>query len=47
LKIYKREQAGFAKVTFGEPGGTVPELLFEKKGLVPALQQLLVSCPTG
>jgi hypothetical protein len=31
----------------GGEGGTVPELLFEKKGLVPALQQLLVSCPTG
>ena len=23
--------------------GTVPELLFEKKGLIPALQQLLTS----
>jgi len=29
-------------VTPGGPFGTVPELLFEKKGLVPALQQLLV-----
>ncbi len=26
------------------PFGTVPELLFEKKGLVPALQQLLIPC---
>jgi hypothetical protein len=43
LKIYKREQAGFAKVTFGGPGGTVPELLFEKKGLILAIQQVLVS----
>jgi hypothetical protein len=25
--------------------GTVPELLFEKKGLIPALQQLLASYP--
>jgi len=23
--------------------GTIPELLFEKKGLIPALQQLLTS----
>ncbi|MDO9333588.1 MAG: hypothetical protein Q7T57_03585 [Dehalococcoidales bacterium] len=30
-------------VPFGGPFGTVPELLFEKKGLIPALQQLLVS----
>jgi len=28
-----------------EIGGTVPELLFEKKGLIPALQQLLTSYP--
>ena len=28
--------------TFGGPLGTVPELLFEKKGLIPAIQQLLV-----
>jgi hypothetical protein len=28
--------------TFGGPFGTVPELLFEKKGLIPALQQLLI-----
>jgi hypothetical protein len=42
----KREQAGFAKVTFGGPYGTVPELLFEKKGLIPAIQQLLVSYHT-
>jgi hypothetical protein len=26
-----------------EPWWTVPELLFEKKGLIPALQQLLFS----
>ena len=28
--------------TFGGPLGTVPELMFEKKGLIPALQHLLV-----
>jgi hypothetical protein len=33
-------------VTLGGEGGTVPELLFEKKGLIPALQQLLVSYST-
>ena len=38
----EREQADFAKVTFGGPWGTVPELLFEKKGLIPALQRLLI-----
>jgi hypothetical protein len=27
----------------GGPFGTVPELLFEKKRLIPALQQLLAS----
>jgi hypothetical protein len=27
----------------GGPFGTVPELLFEKKGLIPALQQMLVA----
>jgi hypothetical protein len=25
------------------PWGTVPKLLFEKKGLIPTIQQLLVS----
>ncbi len=30
-------------VHVGGPWGTVPELLFEKKGLIPDLQQLLVS----
>ena len=29
-------------VPFGGLFGTVPELLFEKKGLIPAVQQLLV-----
>jgi len=28
---------------YGEPFGTVPELLFEKKQLIPALQQLIDS----
>jgi hypothetical protein len=27
----------------GGEEGTVPELLFEKKGLIPAIQQLIVS----
>jgi hypothetical protein len=30
----------------GEPWRIVPELLFEKKWLIPALQQLRVSCWT-
>ena len=29
--------------TLGGPFGTVPELLFEKKPLIPALQQLLIA----
>ncbi|MFC2060569.1 hypothetical protein ACFLTZ_05740, partial [Chloroflexota bacterium] len=29
--------------TFGGPFGTIPELLFEKKQLIPILQQLLIS----
>jgi len=32
-------------IFFGGPYWTVPEPLFEKKGLIPALQQLLVSHP--
>ena len=32
-------------IFYGRPCGTLPELLFEKKGLIPALQQLLVSHP--
>jgi len=32
-------------VPLSGPWGTVPELLFEKKGLILALQQLLVSHP--
>jgi len=31
------------RVRFGGPFGTVPELFFEKKQLISALQQLLVS----
>ena len=30
-------------VPFGGPFGTVPELLFERKGLIPAIQRLLIS----
>jgi len=32
-------------VVYGGPYLTVPELFFEKKQLIPALQQLLVSYP--
>jgi len=42
IKVNKeRKQSGFARVTFGGPWLTVPELLFEKKGLITAIQQLL------
>jgi len=34
---------GSGSVPVGGPFGTVPELLFEKKGLIPAIQQLMVS----
>jgi hypothetical protein len=30
---------------YGGPWGTVPELLFEKKALIPALQELLAYYP--
>ena len=33
-------------VPFGGPFGTVSELLFDKKQLIPALQELLVSYHT-
>ena len=36
---------GSGAVASGGPWATVPELLFEKKGLIPALQQLLTSYP--
>jgi hypothetical protein len=29
-------------IFFGGPLGTVPELLFEEKGLIPAIQRLLI-----
>jgi len=32
-------------VPFGGPKGTVTELLFEKKELIPAVQQLLICLP--
>jgi len=38
-----QEETGLAKMTFGGPWGTVPELLFEKKHLIPLVQKLLVS----
>jgi hypothetical protein len=31
----------------GGPWGTVPELLFEKKGLTPEIQKMLVSNSTA
>jgi hypothetical protein len=34
------------RVPLGGPWATVPELLFEKKQLIPALQQLLISYHT-
>ena len=34
---------GSGCVQLGGPFGTVPELMFEKKGLIPALQQLLTA----
>jgi hypothetical protein len=38
------EKAGvLSTVQYGGPWLTVPELLFEKKELIPALQQLFVS----
>jgi len=33
-------------VPFGGPWATVPELFFEKKELIPVLQELLVSYPS-
>jgi hypothetical protein len=38
----ERQQDSFVKVTFGGLFGTVPELLFEKKGLIPAMQRMLI-----
>jgi hypothetical protein len=35
--------AGIKRVGHGGPWGTVPELLFEKKQLITALQQLLLN----
>jgi len=32
-------------IHYGGPFGTVPELLFEKKVLIPAVQELLVYYP--
>jgi len=34
---------GSESVLAGGPWATVPELMFEKKGLIPAVQQLLVA----
>ncbi len=41
----KMETVGVLPIdTPSGPFGTVPELLFEKKQLIPALQELLVAC---
>ena len=45
MRIHQLTFATLLQV-LGGPLGTVPELLFEKKGLIPALQQLLVSFHT-
>ena len=42
-KLTIEKEGVLPTVQYGGPWGTVPELLFEKKGLIPALQQLLVS----
>jgi hypothetical protein len=41
--VKKASAVWCGKITLGGPFGTVPELLFEKKGLIPALQQMLIS----
>ena len=46
----KKHSVGVLPIdTPGGPWGTVPELFFEKKQLIPALQQLILSYqkPTG
>ena len=43
-KQLSQETAGVSPIVhYGGLWGTVPELLFEKKQLIPALQQLLVA----
>jgi hypothetical protein len=42
-KVAVAKEGVLPVVHYGGPYGTVPELLFEKKQLIPALQQLLVS----
>jgi hypothetical protein len=37
-----REPGVLYSIHSSGPFGTVPELLFEKKGLIPALQELLI-----
>jgi hypothetical protein len=45
-KTFLGEERGVPDIVpFGGPFGTVPELLFEKKGLIPSIQQLFVSLP--
>ena len=39
-----RESGSSAYSIIGGAWGTVPELLFERKELIPALQHLLISC---
>jgi len=42
-KVTIEQEGVLPTVQYGGPFGTVPELLFEKKQLIPALQQLLIS----
>ncbi|HUV56270.1 MAG TPA: hypothetical protein VMV84_03465 [Dehalococcoidales bacterium] len=44
-KDFSIYEVGFNITTNGGPWLTVPELLFEKKGLIPVLQELLASYP--
>ena len=43
MKLYKVIAEGMVRVPLGGPWGTVPELLFEMKELIPALQKILVN----
>ena len=42
---FQMADTGTVRVPLAGLWGTVPELLFENKGLTPALQQLLTSYP--
>ena len=44
--VFMTHRLSGVRIPLGEPLGTVPELLFEKKQLIPPLQQLLISYHT-